>query len=126
MNHLTGFALVALGGALGAAARYGVGLAVASLRWSAFPWATVAVNISGSFLLGLLAALLTNRSSASPEALRLFFGVGFLGAYTTFSTYEMDNHILFGQGRWGLALLNMAGSVAAGFLALRLGTAAGR
>jgi len=80
---------VGLGGFLGANARYWVGGWVAAKFGTAMPWATLTVNVSGSFLLGLISTILAERHGASP-ALRLLIPVGFLGAYTTFSTFELE------------------------------------
>ena len=79
---------VSLGGAAGAVARYGVAELVDRSHSDAFPWDTLAVNLIGSFLLGLLLALL--GSSAHRSSARLLFGTGMLGAFTTFSTFSLD------------------------------------
>lgn len=78
--------LVAAGGALGAAARYGVGEAALRLGWSAFPWATLLVNVTGGLAMGLLMGWLADGG----PALRLFLGVGILGGFTTFSAFSID------------------------------------
>lgn len=101
---------VAGGGALGAMARFWVYNVL--LRWSAsgFPWATLSVNVLGSLLLGLVFVLLTERLPA-PAELRSFIAVGFLGAFTTFSTFSVDALSLFHQGAWSMALMYVLGSV---------------
>jgi len=81
------FLLVALGGALGASARYGVGLAVARVLGSAaFPWATLFVNVAGGLAMGVLAA----RVGPENESTRLLLGVGILGGFTTFSAFSLE------------------------------------
>ncbi len=94
--------MVALGGAVGAMGRYFV--ASALVRVEGFPWATLTVNVTGSFFMGLLAGLVTAAWSASP-AVRLFLMVGVLGGYTTFSAFSLEVVSLTEQGRWDLALL---------------------
>jgi CrcB protein len=115
--------LVGIGGFLGANARYWIG-AWAGSRYGtgALPWATLAVNVSGAFLLGFLLALIAGRvSPASEITLRLLLASGFLGAYTTFSTFEHETLDLFRAGRLFPALANALGSLLAGFLAVWLG-----
>jgi CrcB protein len=111
---------VALAGALGALARYGVDGLVGRDQEGGFPWGTFTVNVSGSFLLGLLLAAL------APGWLRSSATIGFLGAYTTFSTFTFQSYRLLDQGALGLALVNLLGSCAVGLLAVWLGIAAGR
>ncbi len=104
--------LIALGGALGAVARYGVGSWVQQrLPFSAFPWGTFVINASGSFLLGLLATLLSIRVLHSPNW-RPLVTIGFIGAYTTFSTFEYETAQL---GSSWQALMNLVGSVIVGY-----------
>lgn len=79
--------LVGTGGALGAVARYGVGLMVKSA--SGFPWATLSVNIAGSLLMGLVMGWL-GRQSGATEPVRLFLAVGLLGGFTTFSAFSLE------------------------------------
>jgi len=116
---------IAVAGSLGALARYGLDGAV-SRRWpGAFPWGTFVVNISGAFLLGLLFVLLTERVTVDPW-IRSSLTIGFLGAYTTFSTLSFESYRLLEDGAVGLALANALGSVAAGLFAVYLGVVAGR
>ena len=116
---------IAVFGALGALARYGVDGAV-SRHWpGAFPWGTFVVNVSGSFALGLLFVLLTERATADPWV-RSSLTIGLLGAYTTFSTLSLESYRLLEDGALGLALVNTLGSVAAGLVAVYLGVVAGR
>lgn len=119
--------LVALGiaGALGALARYGVEGWVSQRTGDGFPWGTFAVNISGAFLLGFLFTLMTERLALAPW-FRSAVTIGFLGAYTTFSTLSFETFRLAEDGEVILALANMLGSVTAGFVAVYLGVVAGR
>ncbi|MFT6559666.1 fluoride efflux transporter CrcB [Sneathiella sp.] len=80
---------IALGGALGACARYGVGQIFFKVMGPGFPFATLFVNIAGSFLMGALIEYMALRWSPSPE-IRVFLVTGFLGAFTTFSTFSLD------------------------------------
>lgn len=114
------FLIVGIGGFFGAAARYAVALWIGRRWGQSFPVGTFVVNVSGSFLFGLLMALSLERLMASIEW-RLFLTVGFLGAYTTFSTFEYETGALLTDDRWLFAALNVAGSVVAGFVALKAG-----
>ena len=110
------------GGVLGVNARYWLGFWMN--RWVSpqFPWATFTINVSGSFAIGFLTMALA-RWLPHPNA-RLLVLVGFLGGYTTFSTFSWETASLLRDGSWGLALANVVGSVVAGvagvFLALAL------
>jgi CrcB protein len=116
---------IGVAGALGALARYGLEGAV-SRRWpGAFPWGTFVVNVSGAFALGLVFVLLTEKVSVDPW-LRSALTIGFLGAYTTFSTLSFESYRLIEDGAIGLALANTLGSVAAGLVAVYLGVVAAR
>lgn len=106
---------VMLGGALGAAARYGVTLGLAPLTRSGFPAPTLLINVVGSFLLGLTVALVGR--GLWPESARLAFGTGFLGAFTTFSAFSVELDSLTARGSGGMALLYVTLSVSLGVLA---------
>ena len=121
MSNLAG---IALGGALGALARYGVD-GVVSRRVSGFPLGTLVINVTGSFVIGVLFTLLADRFQVAPW-LRSTLTIGFLGAYTTFSTWSLESYRLMESGAWALAAANVLGSVAAGLLAVYLGTVVGR
>lgn len=95
---------VACGGALGAVARWFVALHMPA---RGFPWATLFVNVSGSLVFGMLMAALAARD-LRPDELRVFVFAGFLGAFTTFSTFSWDTFALFQQGEPVRALLNIA------------------
>ena len=112
--------VVGAGGFLGAVARYGVGLAVARFWTTEFPLGTFLVNVSGSFILGLFTTLATERLAVDP-AWRLLVATGFVGAYTTFSTFEYETHRLLEVGATTWAAVNVLASVVVGFLAVRLG-----
>jgi len=117
--------LIAIGGAVGAVSRYAIDTWVSERAASAFPWGTFVVNVSGSFLLGLLFALAIDRA-VLPADIRLPVMVGFVGAYTTFSTLMLESWRLVEGGAVLLALANLTGSVVAGLIALVLGLAVGR
>ncbi len=116
---------MALGGALGAALRYYLGGTVLARTAAPFPTATFVINVTGSFAVGLFLTLATERLNLSPP-LRLAVAVGFVGAYTTFSTFEYETAKLLEDGELTRALLNVLLSVAAGLLAVWLGIFAAR
>jgi len=112
--------IIGIGGFLGAISRYGVALWIGQ-RWGrSFPLGTFVINVSGSFLIGLLMSLFTERFMVNPQW-RLMLVVGFLGAYTTFSTFEYETGTLLKDSEWLIAGLNVVLSVFAGFVALKLG-----
>lgn len=118
-------AAISSGGALGALARYGIGVAL-PVRPGGFPWNTFVVNASGCLLIGVLMVLITRRF-AGARLLRPFAGVGVLGGFTTFSTYALDIRTTIGAGRPGTALLYLAGTLVTAVAAVRVGMAvAGR
>jgi fluoride exporter len=114
------YLVIGAGGFAGAVARFAVAAWIGQ-RWGrSFPLGTFVINVSGSFLIGLLMYLLTEKLMVNPQW-RLFLVVGFLGAYTTFSTFEYETGKLVNDGELILATLNVAGSVIAGFIALKTG-----
>ena len=118
--------VIGLGGFLGAIARYLVdGIVSERTAASAFPLGTLVVNLSGAFALGLLATLAIERS-ALPAEIRGPVMIGFLGAYTTFSTFTLESLRLLETGNWGLAAGNLVGSVAFGLVAVAAGVMLGR
>ena len=117
--------LIGLGGFAGAISRYLVDGFIADRSGGGFPWGTLAVNASGTFLLGLLFAMTTERAIL-PSEIRGPLMIGYLGAYTTFSTYLLESWRLVEGGAWGMALLNLGGSIAIGLLAVVAGLAIGR
>ena len=116
---------VSAGGALGAIARYQVGLWMASRAGTVFPWGTLLINVSGSFLLALYLALVTERF-AGRATTRLFVATGFCGAYTTFSTFVYEAISLAQHGAIAAAALYVGGSLVLGLLAVALGILVGR
>ena len=116
---------LAVGGAFGAVSRYLVQGWVQDLLGGRFPWGTFTVNITGSFLLGLLFALAMDRAILSPEV-RVPLMVGFIGSYTTFSTLMLDSWVLVEEGDIVHMLGNLAGSVLVGMVAVVAGLAVGR
>jgi len=117
--------IVGCGGFLGAVARYAIGLWIGQKWGRSFPLGTFFINVSGSFLIGFLMALFTERLMLTPQW-RIFFVIGFLGAYTTFSTFEYETGALLKDGEWFIASLNVALSVIIGFAALKFGEGAAR
>lgn len=117
--------LVAAGGALGALGRYGIGLLAVRVWSTGLPLGTWAVNLLGSFLIGLAVPAIVAKGGAA-EGMRLALVVGFLGSFTTFSTFSLDTLALWESGRPGWALLNAGGSVALGLACAALGLWLGR
>jgi len=112
--------VIGIGGFVGAVARYGIAVWIGR-RWGrSFPLGTFVINVSGSFLIGLLMTLMAERFTENPQW-RLLLVVGFLGAYTTFSTFEYETGALLKDGEWLFAGLNVVLSVIVGFIALKLG-----
>ncbi|HTM74849.1 MAG TPA: fluoride efflux transporter CrcB [Pseudolabrys sp.] len=106
-----GFLIVFAGGGVGAALRHGFNLAFARLFGTAFPYATLFENVSGSVVMGALVALFAFRSGI-PHHWQLFLTTGILGGYTTFSTFSLDVAVLYERGEIGLAALYVLLSVA--------------
>ena len=107
---------VAIGGAAGSVLRYGTTIAVQRWTQSSWPWATFAVNVLGSFLIGWLAYLVVGRGAISVQT-RLIVMVGLLGGFTTFSTFSLDTLRLIQEGGWRAAAANAVLSVAGGLIA---------
>ena len=112
--------MVAIGGALGAMSRYGVALVVARFWSGQFPLATFLINITGSFILGFFATFAVEKTAIDP-LWRLLVATGFVGAYTTFSTFEYETQGLVEAGAVAIALANVIASVIAGYIAVQLG-----
>ena len=106
-----GFLIVFIGGGIGAALRHGVNLLMPRLLGTAFPYATMFENVSGSLVMGLLAGYFAFKSGESAQSWRLFLTTGILGGYTTFSTYSLDSMLLYERGEIGLTATYVLGSV---------------
>ena len=119
------YALVAIFGAAGAVSRYWLDGWVSDMTHGQFPWGTFVVNLLGAFALGIVVAVTTERLILSSDW-RVALGIGYLGAFTTFSTYTYETVKLAEDGALGLALLNSVGLLALGLLAAVLGLAVGR
>lgn len=116
---------VAVASALGGLCRYALGGVIARRAAGGFPWETFAINVSGAFVLGVLFAVLVEQHATAPW-LRAALLVGFLGSYTTFSTWTLETWRLVEGGAVGLAFANVAGSTVAGLAATWAGLTAGR
>jgi CrcB protein len=117
-------AALSVGGVLGVNARYWLGFWMNRWVSGQFPWATFTINVSGSFAIGFLTMVLA-RWLPHPN-MRLLVVVGFLGGYTTFSTFAFESLTLWERGEIGLSLANMLGSIGAGFVAVGLGVGLAR
>lgn len=111
---------VAIGGAFGAVARYLINISPLSHLFAKFPFPTFFINVTGSFLIGFLLILLTDKFQVN-ENLRMAVIVGFLGAYTTFSTFEMEIFGLIREKEFGMAFVYLIASVLVGFIGVSLG-----
>ena len=105
-----GYLIVFLGGGVGAALRHGINIGVARTLGTGFPYATLLINISGSFVMGLVAAYFAFKGDAS-QNWRLFLTTGILGGYTTFSAFSLDAALLYERGELGAAALYVLLSV---------------
>jgi CrcB protein len=124
-------ALLTIGGALGTNARYWLGYWLGEASWrahsewlSAFPVGTFVINVTGSFLLGLVGVLFLERMPDNRHWF-LLLGVGFCGGYTTFSTFEWETFKLLRDGLYWIAAANVLGSVCVGLLGVVFGAALG-
>lgn len=116
---------ISLGAVLGANLRYWFGV-WAGQRWGTqFPLATLFINLTGSLILGFFITIATERFLLDPRW-RLFFAIGFLGSYTTFSTYTYESMAMILMGNWSWGLLNLLGSSVLGGFAVFLGVILGR
>ncbi len=117
---MRGYLWVFLGAIFGAGARYGLSRYIAKVLSPDFPYGTLIINVTGSFILGLFMIWTTERVFADPKW-RLIIAIGFCGSYTTFSSYAFESFALFVQGHWGL----FAANVIANNLLCLLGVLAG-
>jgi len=116
------YLIVFLGGGIGAALRHGINVAMTRLLGTAFPYSTFFINVTGSFIMGLVAAYFAFKGDA-PQHLRLFLTTGILGGYTTFSAFSLDAALLYERGELGLSALYVAGSVVLSIAGLFAGLA---
>jgi CrcB protein len=117
--------LIGAGGFLGAIARYLLDARITAWTGGSLPWGTFAVNMTGSFVLGLLFALIVERA-ALPADLRAPLLIGFLGSYTTFSTLALESWRMIEDGAWLYATANLGGSILVGVAAVVAGISIGR
>ncbi|MGA2257832.1 MAG: fluoride efflux transporter CrcB [Thermoguttaceae bacterium] len=132
MDAIYKMMILAVGGALGTNARYWLALWLNEASWrpqgtwlSSFPLGTFVINVTGSFVLGLVGTVFLERLSPDYRDWFLLLGTGFCGGYTTFSTFEWETLQLLRNGSWMLAAVNVVGSVVVGFLGVVLGAAFG-
>ncbi len=117
--------MIAIGGAIGAMARYQVAAVIQARIPVGFPYGTFVVNVTGCLIMGFATALLTERLVVHPNW-RYLIPIGFVGAYTTFSTFELEIFRAMTEGAWAVAGANVVASVVAGYLALWAGFVAAR
>jgi len=119
-----GYAVVFLGGGVGAAARHGVNRAAAALAGPNYPWGTLAVNVMGCLVMGMLTSWFAFRGETAPQPLRLLLTTGVLGGFTTFSAFSAESLALLERGRFELALAHtlahVVGALACAALGARL------
>jgi CrcB protein len=119
------YLMVGIGGGLGSILRFWLGSYIGSRMGTRFPYGTLVVNITGSFLVGLVFAFLTARTQWSPNW-RYLIPIGFIGGYTTFSGFELETLRTIQEGQMGLGLVYVAASVVVGLAAVWGGMLAGR
>lgn len=114
------YLLILAGGGAGSLLRYVAGSAIMARFGSRFPLGTLAINVTGSFLIGVLMTLFTERYQPHTN-LRLLLVVGFLGGYTTFSSFEWETYAAIREGGFWMGLTNVVGSVGMGYIAVWVG-----
>lgn len=112
---------ISLGSIAGALSRYYLTSNINQWLGTAFPFSTFLINLSGAFLMGFFTTMALERTIISPEV-RLLVAVGFLGSYTTFSSYELDTKNLLITGQWGITLWYWIGSTILGVICLEIGS----
>ena len=117
--------MIAIGGALGSIARYEVATLIQARVPAGFPWGTFWVNVSGCLVMGVATTLLSERLVVNPQW-RYLIPIGFVGAYTTFSTFELEFFRANTEGAWLVGGAYVVGSVLAGYLALWAGVVIAR
>ena len=113
--------LVLIGGGIGSICRYVATTLIGSIGGTVFPFGTLFVNLLGSFLMGFLMFFFLDEHFTLPETLRLFLAVGFLGGFTTFSSFSMESLLLLRGDSFFYAFANLAGNMLLGLLAVWLG-----
>ena len=127
MFYIQHLGLVLIGGGIGSICRYVATTLIGSIGGTVFPFGTLFVNLLGSFLMGFLMFFFLDEHFTLPETLRLFLAVGFLGGFTTFSSFSMESLLLLRGDSFFYAFANLAGNMLLGLLAVWLGMqAAGR
>lgn len=119
------YIIVGIGGAFGSALRFWVGSYIGGRFGSRFPYGTFVINVTGSFLIGLILTILADKTQWSTNW-RYLIPIGFIGGYTTFSTFEYETFRLFQDGQMMSAALNVGLSVVVGFVGVWAGAVAGR
>jgi fluoride exporter len=117
--------MVGVGGCVGSILRFWLGTYIGGRMGTRFPYGTLVINVTGSFLIGLVLAVLTAKTQWSPSW-RYLIPIGFIGGYTTFSSFEYETLRTMQDGQLGLGLLYIAVSVVVGFIAVWGGVVAGR